>query len=156
MQKQSVMLNKTVEETIDELIKNGYNKIDAIKFVHDNYDIENKLDLISFLIHISSLVLLLSLFVTVPLVIFLKIALGTFYSIFFVGYVILKVFYSKELRQLSELQLLGLSLGVSFAVIGILGLLLNFTVGITSQTAIYSVVGITELFNLISNLRGSK
>ncbi|ACP37457.1 hypothetical protein [Saccharolobus islandicus] len=154
MQKREVETSKTVEQMVNELVNKGYSEIEAIKIIHDKYEIENKLDFISIIIHISSLILILSLFNSSSFIISLKIALGIFYSIFFVGYAALRIFYPKELKQLSSLHTLGISLATSFAIIAMIGLLLNFTIGITVYTGIIGIVILTETFNIIYNLRG--
>jgi uncharacterized membrane protein len=157
MQREITAINKTVEEMVNELIGQGYNKIEAIKVVHESYEIDNRLDSLSIFIHVSSLVLILSLLFNYSIIFIpLKIIFGIFYSIFFVGYSVLRVFYPNELKQLSNLHILGISLGVSFAITSVIGLLLNFTMGITLDSSIISAVIITEIFNLIYNLRGSK
>jgi len=154
MQKREVETSKTVEQMVNELVNKGYSEIEAIKIIHDKYEIENKLDFTSIIIHISSLILILSLFNSSSFIISLKITLGIFYSIFFVGYAALRIFYPKELKQLSSLHTLGISLATSFAIIAMIGLLLNFTIGITIYTGIIGIVILTETFNIIYNLRG--
>ncbi|MEM0033999.1 MAG: hypothetical protein QXY87_10900 [Saccharolobus sp.] len=156
MQRREVETSRTVEQMVNELINKGYTEIEAIKIIHDKYEIDNKLDFTSIIIHISSLILILSLFNSSIFIISLKIILGIFYSTFFVGYTALRMFYPKELKQLSSLHTLGISLGTSFAIIAMIGLLLNFTIGITSYTGILGIVILTEIFNTIYNLRGYK
>ncbi|NON63042.1 DUF1616 domain-containing protein [Acidianus sp. RZ1] len=148
-----IYLGQTVEDAVNNLTKGGVPKLDAIRKVHDEYVVSSKLDTISFLTHFASAILIFSLLVDTPLVLGLKIILGIIYSIFLSGYAVLKVVFPDVIKSLDDLEIIGISLGMSFAVIAMIGLLLDFSVGITTVSAIISIVSITEAFNLYSNLK---
>lgn len=146
-----IFVGKRIKDAVEELEKEGYSEIDAIRIIHNNYEVDS-LDPISTLTHFASIVLIVSLFINSPILDAFKITLGTLYSIFLVGYVILHTFYRNGLKDVSNLSMIGLSLGVSFASIALIGFLLNFTIGINPFTVIISVVSITEILNIINNI----
>jgi uncharacterized membrane protein len=146
-----IFVGKRIKDAVEELEKEGYSEIDAIRIIHNNYEVDS-LDPISTLTHFASIVLIVSLFINSPILDAFKITLGTLYSIFLVGYVILHTFYRNGLKDVSNLSMIGLSLGVSFASIALIGFLLNFTIGINPFTVIISVVSITEILNTINNI----
>ncbi len=146
-----IFVGKRIKDAVEELEKEGYSEIDAIRIIHNNYEVDS-LDPISTLTHFASIVLIVSLFINSPILDAFKITLGTLYSIFLVGYVILHTFYRNGLKDVSNLSMIGLSLGVSFASIALIGFLLNFTIGINPFTVIISVVLITEILNIINNI----
>lgn len=146
-----IFVGKRIKDAVEELEKEGYSEIDAIRIIHNNYEVDS-LDPISTLTHFASIVLIVSLFINSPILDAFKITLGTLYSIFLVGYVILHTFYRNGLKDVSNLSMIGLSLGVSFASIALIGFLLNFTIGINPFTVIISVISITEILNTINNI----
>jgi len=146
-----IFVGKRIRDAVEELKKEGYSEIDAIKMIHDSYEVDS-MDGISIVTHFASIVLIASLFINSPVLDAFKIPLGTLYSIFLVGYVVLHTFYRNGLKDISNFSMIGLSLGVSFATIVLIGFLLNFTLGITPFTVILSVVSITEIFNIINNI----
>ncbi len=149
---QSRVTNRKVIDIVKELESNGYSEIEAIKYVHETYNVNTPMDSISFITHLSSIVLLLSLFVSSPFLLAFRIPLGILYTIFLSGYITIRTFYRKGYNELSGLTLIGLSLGVGFAVITLFGFLLNFTLGITEFTSIIAIVSFTEALNIIDNI----
>ncbi|BBG24879.1 hypothetical protein [Sulfuracidifex tepidarius] len=140
----------TVREHVDYLMSKGYSFNDAVEETRESFDVKQKVGTMEVVIHTSSIILLLTVLSALlkPLLIF-----GIPYTLFFVGYAVLKGFYPRITEVLSELSLLGLSLGLGFVAIALIGLVINFTIGFTFFNVIIPVIILTEIFNTINSIR---
>ncbi|MEM0453150.1 MAG: DUF1616 domain-containing protein [Sulfolobales archaeon] len=83
---------------------------------------------------------------------YLRYVLGTMYVLFMPGYATIEALYPKD-KELSNLERLALSIGLSLAIVPLLGLMLNYTPWgirltptIASLTAYIIVASITALY----------
>jgi uncharacterized membrane protein len=140
----------TVNDYVDYLRSRGYSLNDAIEEVRRSYNTKGRVGTLDLTIHIFSALILASLFQPLS---FLMV-FGMPYTLFFTGYAVFKALYPKGVEMLSRLSLLGVSLGVSFVTLVLIGLVINFTIGFTLVNTVIPIVIITEGFNVINTLRG--
>ncbi|BCU68088.1 hypothetical protein HS7_15250 [Sulfolobales archaeon HS-7] len=141
MLKEDITLDgMTVGDAVSILEKNGYSRQQAIEIIRSRYEIRRKWDLSTILTHVSSGVLLLSLFTSGDLDNVLKLMFGGVFVTFLLGYNLLYVVYGREMKNLDGLEKMGLSLGVSFSLVVLLGFILDFTVGITSTSILVTLI----------------
>jgi len=78
---------------------------------------------------------------------------GTIYVLFLPGYVLVEALYPEE-RELKPLERLALSIGLSLAVVPLIGLILNYTPwGIRLDPIIISLATYTLGLTLVATMR---
>jgi len=88
---------------------------------------------------IAATVALVAVTEALPLLLPLRYLLGTVYVLFFPGFLFVEALYPKE-EELSPLERLALSIGLSLAVVPLIGLVLNYTpFGIRLWPVLYSL-----------------
>lgn len=102
---------------------------------------------------ITSTLLIIYLSDIVPALIPLRYVLGSIFVLFLPGYSLIEALYPEE-KSLSPLERLALSIGLSLAVIPLIGLLLNYTPwGIRLTPIVFSVSMYMLLMLLIASYR---
>jgi len=103
--------------------------------------------------------LLLNLFVIVLVVaiIFLpsnvlRIILGLPFVLFFPGYALIAALFTRK-EGMSGIERVALSLGMSIAVVPLIGLILNYTLGITLESVLYSIASFILIMSIIAWVR---
>ena len=85
----------------------------------------------------------LALYATDPPLLYLRYLLGTFYVLFLPGYVLVEALYPRG-DELTPLERLALSIGLSLALVPLVGLLLNYTpLGIRLGPVVASLAALT-------------
>ncbi|BCU69052.1 DUF1616 domain-containing protein [Stygiolobus caldivivus] len=148
------LIGLTVEEAVEELIKQGYSKEEAIKIIRENYKTKGGFKFSLVMVHILSVLLLLTLLYPSDSFMIIRMLIGFPYITFLPGYSLLLSLYKDDIGELNNLSKFGLSLGISFAIIVLVGLLLNFTIGLDQLTILVSGIIITELFAIYATIRG--
>lgn len=83
----------------------------------------------AWVIIVASILLLITNIIGYPLLQIIRIPVGLIYIFFVPGYLVLQLVHTeRELKELSNLEELMLSIGLSIAITTLLGLILNYTV----------------------------
>ena len=86
------------------------------------------------------------IWVTSGVALYLRYAFGSTLALFLPGYALVQAFYPK-MRQIDELTRFALSIGLSLALVPLVGLVLNYTpFGIRLLPVTSSIAGVTVLF----------
>lgn len=84
---------------------------------------------------------------------YLRLVLGSIMVLFIPGYVTVEALYPKE-QELSPLERLALSIGLSLAIIPLIGLLLNYTPwGIRLEPVLISIVIYIVIIGIVASYR---
>ena len=156
---------QTIEEYVTKQIKRGKKKLKVIRELYEKVSegkirIEDPSPPTTFLQYLKRLdytlwfwttllliiLALLSIAVTdlLPALLPMRYVLGTIYVLFIPGYVLIEALYPEE-KSLSPLERLALSIGLSLAIIPLIGLILNYTpwgirlAPIVTSTTVYSI-----------------
>jgi len=156
---------QTIEEYVTKQIKRGKKKLKVIRELYEKVSegkirIEDPSPPTTFLQYLKRLdytlwfwttllliiLALLSIAVTdlLPALLPMRYVLGTIYVLFIPGYVLIEALYPEE-KSLSPLERLALSIGLSLAIIPLIGLILNYTpwgirlAPIVASTTVYSI-----------------
>ncbi len=78
-----------------------------------------------------------------------RIILGLPFVLLFPGYALISTLFPAR-KSSSEIVRLALSFGLSLAVVSITGLILNYTLGLTLNTILYTLAGFVLLFSIIA------
>jgi len=90
---------------------------------------------------------------SLPFIMPLRYVFGTIYVLFLPGYVLVEALYPEE-RELKPLERLALSIGLSLAVVPLIGLILNYTPwGIRLDPIIISLATYTLGLTLVATMR---
>lgn len=81
-----------------------------------------------------------------------RIILGLPFVLLFPGYALISVLFPEK-ERLGGVERLALSLGLSLAIIPIMGLIMNYTFGVNINSALYSLAGFVLLFSIIGIIR---
>lgn len=167
--------NKTLEEYVEELyaktrrgrfniLKNIYNDIASGKIVlmdpappRDFVEYLSRPDYALWLW--TTITLTAATIITVALspialwIIYLRYILGSISVLFLPGYVLIEALYPKE-QDLSSLERLALSIGLSLAVVPLIGLLLNYTPwGIRLESVLISLTIFIAIMAIVASYR---
>lgn len=145
------LIGMTVEQAVEELVKRGYTRDEAIRIIKEQYEIETSFGFKEILIHLMSILILISTLYPSELSL-IRIVIGFPYITFLPGYAFILAFYKEDRREINNLSKFGLSLGISFAILALIGLFLNFTIGLDQFTIVLSGVLITEIFTILSTV----
>jgi len=86
----------------------------------------------------------------------LRIVLGLPFVLFFPGYTLVSALFPKR-EGMSGIERVALSLGVSIAIVPIIGLILNYTIwGIGLESVLYSIVSFILISSIIGWFRGKR
>jgi peptidoglycan/LPS O-acetylase OafA/YrhL len=95
----------------------------------------------------------LALYATDPPLLYLRYLLGTFYVLFLPGYVLVETLYPKG-DELAPLERLALSIGLSLALVPLVGLVLNYTpFGIRLGPVVVSLAALTTALAIYATYR---
>jgi len=145
----NLMEGKTVEDAVQTLTKRGMSKSDAIDTIRRQYEVQTSFTASFLMTQISSAILILILYLNIPVLSFIKMVIGGIFVIFLAGYNLLQLLYVRSDRLFNGLEKLSLSLGLGFVSVSLIGLLLDFTVGISLYSATLSVVIFVELMSIM-------
>ncbi|EHP71228.1 Protein of unknown function (DUF1616) [Metallosphaera yellowstonensis MK1] len=145
----NLMEGKTVEDAVQTLTKRGMSKSDAIDTIRRQYEVQTSFTASFLMTQISSAILILILYLNIPDLSFIKMVIGGIFVIFLAGYNLLQLLYVRSDRLFNGLEKLSLSLGLGFVSVSLIGLLLDFTVGISLYSATLSVVIFVELMSIM-------
>ncbi len=161
----------TIENMVEELKKQGKTEYKAIKTVYlalkrgDYIDVTN--DATSYLSYLKSpraswlwTLLLLAITtdilvftVTSPPYVYLRYIFGSIFVLFLPGYSLIEALYPKP-ESLQPLERLALSIGLSLAIVPLVGLVLNYTPwGIRLTPIVFSLTILTILLSLYSSYK---
>ena len=85
-----------------------------------------------------------------------RIMLGLPFLLFFPGYVLVLALFSRG-EGLSGLEWVGLSFGLSIAIVPLIGFILNYTsCGITLESVLYSIAGFIVVVSAIAGIRQAR
>jgi len=102
---------------------------------------------------ITAAVTALALYATDPPLLYLRYLLGTFYVLFLPGYVLVETLYPKG-DELAPLERLALSIGLSLALVPLVGLVLNYTpFGIRLGPVVVSLAALTTALAIYATYR---
>ena len=173
-------MKKTLEEYVESKISSGASKAKALKQVYDeaqNWKIRLKdpnppKHLIEYLarpeysawlwttLSISVVTIALTAISShLEILTYLRYLLGSVFTLFIPGYATVEALYPKE-RELSQLERLALSIGLSIAIVPLLALILNYTPwGIRQKsvaallTLYISIIGLTAAWRKAHQLQ---
>jgi hypothetical protein len=105
------------------------------------------------IVALLSLTLISIYFSSFLLILYLRYILGSLFVLFLPGYSLIEVLYPKK-EELMPLERLALSIGLSLALVPLVGLLLNYTpFGIRLDPIVFSLTFLTFFFMLIASYR---
>ena len=173
-------MKKTLEEYVESKISSGASRAKALKQVYEEAqswkirlkDPDPPKHLLEYLarpeysawlwttLSISAIMLILTAIPShLEISTYLRYLFGSVFTLFIPGYVTVEALYPKE-RELSQLERLALSIGLSIVVVPILALILNYTPwgirqkSVATLLALYiSIIGLTALWRKARQLR---
>ncbi len=81
-----------------------------------------------------------------------RIILGLPFVLLFPGYALISVLFPEK-ERLGGVERLALSFGLSLAIIPIMGLIMNYTFGVSLNSVLYSLAGFVLIFSIIAIIR---
>ncbi len=159
----------SVSSLVEKLVSKGYSRVQAISMVYNCLKIgvlservfyknflsyalrsDSRLWSISVLTIAS---VLLALLATKPPLLYARYVLGSLYVLFLPGYALIEFLYPRG-NELSPLERVALSIGLSLAIVPLIGLLLNYTPwGIRLKPILVSTSTLTIALALASSYR---
>jgi len=146
-----LMKGMTVEEAVHVLRQQDYSLDEAVELVRRKYEVGGVST--SFVMtQLTSSILLLSLWSQWIGVEAVRVILGIPYSTFLVGYNLLLLLYGRALQETSGLERMGISLGLSFTVISVVGLVLDSFSSVSLTHILLVLVSFTEGVSVVNFL----
>lgn len=163
---------KTLEELISSKIREGRRKFDVLKETWNDVRVGNlKLEdskppntLVEYMLRLdyslwfwTCLILVVSTLIIVyateivPLLLPLRYVLGTLFVLFLPGYALVELLYPEE-KSVTPLERIALSIGLSLAVVPLVGLVLNFSPWGIRLTPIVSSLSVLVISSLVGAL----
>jgi len=165
----------TVKELIDTLVKNGYNKKTATKAVYTEYkkgtlnlkhthpptnlknyfiSLENAWFWATTILVTTTLIVVFT--INTSTLLYIRYVLGAIFVLFLPGYMLISALYTKN-DEIDTLEKLALSIGLSLAIVPLIGLILNYTPwGIRLEPIMASLALFTQTMALTVVIRKHK